>query len=78
MASRAAESITPYVATFLSHYHRAFAWLAESAERTETHFLGSLNYGSTTEILLPDEFTTQRLGMKNRSPDAIAAWKPHS
>ncbi len=78
MASRAAESITPYVETFLSHYHRAFAWLAESAERTETHFLGSLNHGSSTEIILPDEFTTQRLGMKNRSPDAIAAWKPHS
>ncbi|MHB1077995.1 MAG: M48 family metalloprotease [Prosthecobacter sp.] len=78
MASRASESIAPYVETFLSHYHRAFAWLAESAERTETHFLGSLNYGSTTEILLPDEFTTQRLGMKSRSPDAIAAWKPHS
>lgn len=78
MASRASECIAPYVETFLSHYHRAFAWLAESAERTENHFLGLLNYGSTTEILLPDEFTTQRLGMKNRSPDAIAAWKPHS
>ena len=78
MASRATECIAPYVETFLSHYHRAFAWLAESAERTETHFLGSLNHGSTTEILLPDEFTTQRLGMKNRSPDAIAAWKPPS
>ena len=78
MASRASESIAPYVETFLSHYHRAFAWLAESAERTETHFLGSLNDGSNTEIILPDEFITQRLGMKSRSPDAIAAWKPHS
>lgn len=78
MASRASESIAPYVEAFLSHYHRAFSWLAESAERTETHFLGSLNYGSNTEILLPDEFTTQRLGMKSRSPDAIAAWKPPS
>ncbi len=78
MASRASEFIAPYVETFLSHYHRAFAWLAESAERTETHFLGSLNDGSTTEILLPDEFITQRLGMKSRSPDAIAAWKPPS
>jgi hypothetical protein len=77
MATRATECIAPYVETFLSHYHRAFAWLAESAERTETHFLGALNYGSSTEILLPDEFTTQRLGMKARSPDAIAAWKPH-
>lgn len=76
MASRASECIAPYVTTFLSHYHRAFAWLAESAERTEAHFLGANNHGSATEILLPDEFTTQRLGMKSRSPDAIAAWKP--
>lgn len=78
MASRATECIAPYVETFLSHYHRAFAWLAESAERTETHFLGALSMDSTTEILLPDEFVTQRLGMKSRSPDAIAAWKPPS
>lgn len=77
MASQASESIAPYVDAFLSLYHRAFAWLAESAERTETHFMGALNFGSATEILLPDEFTTQRLGMKARSPDAIAAWKPH-
>lgn len=76
MASRTSECIAPYVETFLSHYHRAFAWLAESAERTETHFLGSLGFNTATEILLPDEFTTQRLGMKSRSPDAIAAWKP--
>ena len=76
MASQASECIAPYVDAFLSLYHRAFAWLAESAERTETHFMGALNFGSATEILLPDEFTTQRLGMKARSPDAIAAWKP--
>ncbi len=76
MASQASESIAPYVDAFLSLYHSAFAWLAESAERTETHFMGALNFGSATEILLPDEFTTQRLGMKSRSPDAIAAWKP--
>ncbi|WP_395744087.1 M48 family metallopeptidase [Prosthecobacter sp.] len=76
MASQASECIAPYVDAFLSMYHRAFAWLAETAERTETHFLGTLNFGSATEILLPDEFTTQRLGMKARSPDAIAAWKP--
>ena len=76
MASQASECIAPYVDAFLSLYHRAFAWLAESAERTETHFMGALSFGSATEILLPDEFTTQRLGMKARSPDAIAAWKP--
>ena len=78
MASQASDCIAPYVDAFLSLYHRAFAWLAESAERTETHFMGALNFGSATEILLPDEFTTQRLGMKARSPDAIAAWKPPS
>ncbi len=76
MASEASECIAPYVDAFLGLYHRAFAWLAESAERTETHFVGALSLGSATEILLPDEFTTQRLGMKSRSPDAIAAWKP--
>ena len=76
MASLATESIAPYVDAYLSLYHRAFAWLAESAERTELHFMGALNFGGATEILLPDEFTTQRLGMKNKSPDAIAAWKP--
>lgn len=77
MASQASESIAPYVDGFLSLYHRAFAWLAECAERTEVHFMGALSLGSATEILLPDEFTTQRLGMKPKSPDEIAAWKPH-
>ena len=76
MASQASECIAPYVDAFLSLYHRSFAWLAESAERVETHFMGSLSLGSATEILLPDEFTTQRLGMKSKSPDSIAAWKP--
>jgi hypothetical protein len=76
MASLASGCIAPYVEAYLSLYHRTFSWLAESAERTETHFMGALNFGSATEILLPDEFTTQRLGMKSRSPDAIAAWKP--
>ena len=76
MAGNASECIAPYVDDFLTLYHLAFAWLAESAERTETHFLGALNFGSATEILLPDEFTTQRLGMKAKSPDSIAAWKP--
>lgn len=78
MAADASECIAPYVDAFLSLYHHAFAWLAESAERAEMHFIGALSFGSATEILLPDEFTTQRLGMKARSPDAIAAWKPSS
>lgn len=76
MASDASECVAPYVDAFLSLYHRCFAWLAESAERVETHFMGSLDLGAATEILLPDEFTTQRLGMKSKSQDAIAAWKP--
>ncbi|MCB1275265.1 M48 family metallopeptidase [Prosthecobacter sp.] len=76
MASQASECVAPYVDAFLGLYHRAFAWLAESAERTEMHFMGALTFGSATEILLPDEFTTQRLGMKAKSPDSIAAWKP--
>ncbi len=76
MAGDASECIAPYIDAFLGLYHDAFAWLAESAEQTETHFLGMLTHGSATEILLPDEFTTQRLGMRTKSPDAIAAWKP--
>lgn len=78
MAELTTECIAPYVEAFLSLYHRAFAWLAESAERTETHFLGAMNYGGATEVLLPEEFSTQRLGMRSKSPDAIAAWKPPS
>jgi hypothetical protein len=46
MASEASETVAPYVDAFMSLYHRAFAWLAESAERTETHFLGALTLGS--------------------------------
>lgn len=76
MASDASECITPYVDAFLSTYHGAFAWLSESAERVETHFLGALTHSSATEILLPEEFSTQRLGMRTKAPDAIAAWKP--
>ncbi len=76
MASQTSECVAPYVDAFMSLYHRAFAWLAESAERTEAHFMGALSLGSATEILLPDEFTTQRLGMKSKSPGSIAAWKP--
>lgn len=68
MASQASDCIAPYVDAFLGLYHRSFAWLAESAERTEMHFIGALTFGSATEILLPDEFTTQRLGMKAGRP----------
>lgn len=75
MASEASECIAPYMDAFLSLYHRSFAWLAESAERTETHFLGTLTMASASEILLPEEFTTRRLGMRSKSPEGINAWK---
>ncbi len=76
MASDSSEFVAPYVDAFLGLYHRSFAWLSESAERVEIHFLGALSFGSATEILLPDEFTSQRLGMKTRAPEHAAAWKP--
>ncbi len=75
MASQASECVAPFVDTFLTLYHRSFAWLTEAAERTETHFMGALDLGSATEILLPEEFATQRLGIRPKSPDSIAAWK---
>ncbi len=74
MASQASECVAPFVDTFLALYHRSFAWLAESAERTETHFMGALGLGAATEILLPEEFVTQRLGMRPKAPDSIATW----
>jgi|GEM_PF-2901724 len=76
MASQDSEGIAPQVDAFQRLYHPSFAWLAESAERTETHFMGALNFGCVTEILLPGEFVTQRLGIKSKSPDAVTAWKP--
>ncbi len=75
MAADASEYIAPYIDAFMALYHGAFAWLSESAERVENHFLGALAFGSSTEILLPEEFTTQRLGMRPKSGDVIAAWK---
>jgi hypothetical protein len=75
MASEASDCIAPYVDAFLGLYHRSFAWLAESAERVEAHFLGALSLGSATEILLPDEFVSQTLGVRNQSTKAISAWK---
>jgi len=53
MASEASDCIAPYVDAFLELYHHAFAWLCESAERVEIHFLGPLSFSSNTEVLLP-------------------------
>lgn len=75
MASESSECVAPYVDAFMSLYHKSFAWLSESAERVEAHFMGALSLGSATEILLPDEFTSQKLGMGNPSTKAISAWK---
>ncbi|MCW0217881.1 MAG: hypothetical protein OJI67_06120 [Prosthecobacter sp.] len=56
MASDASEVIAPFVDRFLQLYHKAFAWLAESAEQTELHFLGPMSFGSDIELLMPEEF----------------------
>ena len=55
--------------------HHAFAWLCESAERVEIHFLGQLSFSSNTEVLLPVEFTTQNLAMPATEANNIAAWR---
>ena len=75
MASGASDCIAPYVDAFLELYHHAFAWLCESAERVEIHFLGQLSFSSNTEVLLPVEFTTQNLAMPATEPNNIAAWR---
>jgi len=75
MASEAFDCIAPYVDAFLELYPHAFAWLCESAERVEIHFLGPLSFSSNTEVLLPVEFTTQNLAMPATEPNNIAAWR---
>ena len=75
MASGASDCIAPYVDAFLELYHHAFAWLCESAERVEIHFLGQLSFSSNTEVLLPVEFTTQNLAMPATEANNIAAWR---
>ncbi|MEN3942073.1 hypothetical protein WJU23_12320 [Prosthecobacter sp. SYSU 5D2] len=72
MASDASDVIAPFVDRFLHLYHKAYAWLAESAELTEQHFLGPLSLGSDTELLMPEEFAKmneeQTLAPKSRLP----------
>lgn len=43
MASDAATSVTPFVDRYLQLYHESFAWLAETAEMSEGHFVGPLS-----------------------------------
>ena len=72
MAADAADVVAPFVDRFLNLYHQAYAWLAESAELTEVHFLGAMNFGSDTELLMPEEYArmneTQPLTPKSRLP----------
>ncbi|TDU73132.1 hypothetical protein EI77_01600 [Prosthecobacter fusiformis] len=72
MAADAADVIAPFVDRFLQLYHKAYAWLAESAELTEMHFLGPMSFGSETELLIPEEFAKmheqQPLAPKTRLP----------
>lgn len=42
MAGDAARAVTPFVDRYLQLYHEAFAWLAETAELSESHFVGPL------------------------------------
>ena len=56
MAADASEVIAPFVDRFLQLYHKSYAWLAESAELTEMHFLGPISFGADTELLMPEEF----------------------
>jgi hypothetical protein len=41
-------------------YHKSYAWLAESAEKTENHFLSPMNLGADIELLMPEEFAKMR------------------
>lgn len=70
MATQASDVIAPFVDRFLSLYHRAFAWLAESAELTENRFMGPLNLGTDIELLMPEEFAKMRetQPLTNRGP----------
>jgi hypothetical protein len=56
MAATSSQVIAPFVDKFLRLYHQAFSWLAESAERTENHFLSPANLGADIELLMPEEF----------------------
>ncbi len=60
MAAISSEVIAPFVDRFLQLYHKSYAWLAESAERTENHFLSPLSLGADIELLMPEEFAKMR------------------
>lgn len=60
MASTTSEVIAPFVDRFMGLYHKSYAWLAESAEKTENHFLSPMSLGSDIELLMPEEFAKMR------------------
>lgn len=68
MAATSAEVIAPFVDRFLQLYHKSYAWLAESAERTENHFLSPLNLGADIELLMPEEFAKMTETQPLRTP----------
>lgn len=74
MASAASEVIAPFVDRFMQLYHKSYAWLAESAERTENHFLAPMSLGADIELLMPEEFAKLRETQPlNAHPAAMAA-----
>lgn len=56
MAADVADKIAPFVDRFLNLYHKSYAWLAESAELTEQHFLEPVDYGADLELIMPEEY----------------------
>lgn len=60
MAAEASDVIAPFVDRFMQLYHKSYAWLAESAERTENHYIAPMNFGSDIELLMPEEFAKMR------------------
>lgn len=60
LSHETAEIITPLVDNFMKLYHQAYAWLAETAEESERHFLGDLKMGADLEILSQAEYQSQQ------------------
>ncbi|MES2594387.1 MAG: hypothetical protein V4662_03575 [Verrucomicrobiota bacterium] len=71
MAATSSEVIAPFVDRFLHLYHKSYAWLAESAERTENHFLSPLSMGADVELLMPEEFAKMRETQPLRTPPVL-------
>ncbi len=71
MAAISSEVIAPFVDRFLQLYHKSYAWLAESAERTENHFLSPLSMGADIELLMPEEFAKMRETQPLRTPPVL-------